>query len=220
MDYSVWKLSLIYTSAKLYCRNSHRKMFHKKEVLKYFVKFTRKHLPWSLSLNLKLTTCNFIKKETLAQLFSCEFLWESFQNSHTAEQPWATVSDKTVTCCSEVVVYSRAVLKVSENDWGNTSVRAHFQKSYRFEASNSREMWTLHTNLSVRVKRATLRNIYPRLAHLLILKLSGIHLVICPKKFQKLSGGHGCLVGEGFTGCCQYSLLKILPLLTLSCIML
>ena len=31
--------------------------------------------------------CNFIKKETLAQLFSCEF-WEIFKNTFLTEHPW------------------------------------------------------------------------------------------------------------------------------------
>ena len=43
----------------------------KKGVLKHFVKFTGKHLHQSLVL--KKVACIFIKKETLTQLFSCEF---------------------------------------------------------------------------------------------------------------------------------------------------
>ena len=42
-------------------------MFCKKGVLRKFAKFTRKHLCQ------KPEACNFIKKETLAQVFSCEF---------------------------------------------------------------------------------------------------------------------------------------------------
>ena len=49
-------------------------VFCKKGVLKNFEKFTGKHLCQILLFN-KVAggTCNFIKKETLTQLFSCEF---------------------------------------------------------------------------------------------------------------------------------------------------
>ena len=43
-------------------------MFYKKDVLRNFAIFTGKHLCQSL-----LLSCNFIKKETLSQGFSCEF---------------------------------------------------------------------------------------------------------------------------------------------------
>ena len=43
-------------------RNSHRRCSLRKGALRNFTKFTGKHL-----------ACNFIKKETLAQEFSCEF---------------------------------------------------------------------------------------------------------------------------------------------------
>ena len=49
-------------------RSSHPEVFCKKGVLKKFAKFTGKHLCQSLFLK-----SNFIKKETLAQAFSCEF---------------------------------------------------------------------------------------------------------------------------------------------------
>ena len=43
-----------------------------KGVLRNFVKFTGKHLCQSLFFN-KVAGLNFIKKETLEQVFSCEF---------------------------------------------------------------------------------------------------------------------------------------------------
>ena len=46
-------------------RSSHPDVFCKKYVLRNFTKFTGKYR--------KPETCNFIKKETLAQVFSCEF---------------------------------------------------------------------------------------------------------------------------------------------------
>ena len=46
----------------------------KKGVLRNFAKFTGKHLCQSLFFNkVADLACNFIKKETLAQVFSCEF---------------------------------------------------------------------------------------------------------------------------------------------------
>ena len=46
-------------------RNSRSEVFCKKGVLRNFGKFTGKHLP---------EPCNFIQKETLAQVFSVNFL--------------------------------------------------------------------------------------------------------------------------------------------------
>ena len=49
----------------------------KKGALRNFAKFTGKYLLQSLFFNnfadLKPQTCNFIEKETLAEVFSCEF---------------------------------------------------------------------------------------------------------------------------------------------------
>ena len=77
-----WKTSLIYfgetfvtlassKSRKSYDidSSSHQRCSIKKGVLKNFTKFTGKHLCQSF----RLKTCNFIKKEALAQMFSCEF---------------------------------------------------------------------------------------------------------------------------------------------------
>ena len=51
-------------------------LYDKKGVLKNFAKFTGKHLRQSL----EASACKFIKKETLAQVFSCEFC-KIFENS-------------------------------------------------------------------------------------------------------------------------------------------
>ena len=55
-----------------------------KDVLRKFAKFTGKHLGQSLFFN-------FIKKETLAQVFSCEFC-EIFKNIFFTEPLRATAS--------------------------------------------------------------------------------------------------------------------------------
>ena len=49
-------------------------MFCEKSVLRNFAKFVRKHLCQSVFFNkVAGAACNFIKRETLAQVFSCEF---------------------------------------------------------------------------------------------------------------------------------------------------
>ena len=58
-------------------------VFYKKSVLKNFVKFTGKHL--------RPEACNFIKKETLAQVFPCEF-YEISKNTFFIEHLWTTAS--------------------------------------------------------------------------------------------------------------------------------
>ena len=56
------------------CRSSRPEVLCKKGVLRNFTKFTGKHLRQSLFFNkVAGQACNFIKKETLAQVFSCEF---------------------------------------------------------------------------------------------------------------------------------------------------
>ena len=54
-------------------RRSQRKCSVRKGVLRNFAKLTRKHPCQSLFFNKGARACNFIKKETVAQLFSCEF---------------------------------------------------------------------------------------------------------------------------------------------------
>ena len=84
-------------------------MFFRKGGLRNFAKFTEKHMCYSLFFNkvagLRPATllkkrlwhrpkaCNFNKKETLAQVFSCEF-WEISQNTFFTEHLWTTASEK------------------------------------------------------------------------------------------------------------------------------
>ena len=81
-------------------RSSHRKSSVKRCVLKNFAKFTGKPLCQSLVLT-KLQACNFIKKETLTQMFSREFC-EIFKNTFVTEQPQTTASCKLANHCSHV----------------------------------------------------------------------------------------------------------------------
>ena len=68
----------------LYYRSNHQRCSMKKDVLRNFAKFTGKHLCQSL----------FFKKETLAQVFSCEFC-EISKNTFFTEHLWTTASDIT-----------------------------------------------------------------------------------------------------------------------------
>ena len=61
----------------------------KKDVLKNFAEFTGNYPQKSLSL--QASVCNFIKKETLAQIFSYEFC-EISKNTYFTEHLWATAS--------------------------------------------------------------------------------------------------------------------------------
>ena len=56
------------------CRSSHQTCSLRKSVLGNFLKFTGQYLCQSLFLlKLQTSACNFIKKETIAQIFFCEF---------------------------------------------------------------------------------------------------------------------------------------------------
>ena len=55
-------------------RGSHPEVFYKKGVLRNFAKFTGNTCARvSFLIKLQASACNFIKKETLTQVFSCEF---------------------------------------------------------------------------------------------------------------------------------------------------
>ena len=77
-------------------RSSHQRCSMKKGVFRNFTKFTGKHLCQSLFFNkvagLRPQTCNFIKKETLAQVFCCEFC-ENSKNTLFTEHLWTSASE-------------------------------------------------------------------------------------------------------------------------------
>ena len=72
-------------------------MFYKKDVLRNFEKFTGKHLCQRLFLNkvagLRPKACNFIKKKSLAQMFSCEF-FEISKNTFFHRTPLVAASER------------------------------------------------------------------------------------------------------------------------------
>ena len=85
---------LCFTSISLITiRSSHQRCFVKKGVFRNFAKFTGKHLCQNLFFN-KVAgggACNFIKQETLAQVFSYEFC-EISKNTFFTEHAWVTAS--------------------------------------------------------------------------------------------------------------------------------
>ena len=66
-------------------RSSGPEVFCKKVVLRNFTKFTGKHVPES-------QFCNFIKKEALEQVFSCEFC-EISKNTFLHRTPLVAASE-------------------------------------------------------------------------------------------------------------------------------
>ena len=75
-------------------RSSHWSCSVRKGVLRNFTKFTGKHPCQSLFFNkVAGQACNFIKKETLAQVFSCKFC-EISKNNFFVEHVWSTASIK------------------------------------------------------------------------------------------------------------------------------
>ena len=73
-------------------RSSHQRCSVKQGVLRNFAKFTGKHLRQSLFFNnVSGGASNFIKKQALAQVFSCEFCKIS-KNTLFTEHVWVTAS--------------------------------------------------------------------------------------------------------------------------------
>ena len=70
-----------------------QRCFVKRGVLRNFTKFTGKHLCQSLFFNkVAGQACNFIKKETLAQVLSCEFREISKNTFFTEHLRWLLLS--------------------------------------------------------------------------------------------------------------------------------
>ena len=86
-------------------RSKHRRCSIKKALLKDFAVFTGKHLylfnkdtlqrvdAATCRVESRSLACNFIKKETLAQVFSCEFC-EISKNNFFIEHLWTAASER------------------------------------------------------------------------------------------------------------------------------
>ena len=73
MIFVVYLFQCYFHFAKSIYRSSHPGAFCKNIVLKNIGKFTGKYQCKSIFFNKITGACNFIKKDTLVQLFSCEF---------------------------------------------------------------------------------------------------------------------------------------------------
>ena len=82
---------LFFSAAVWNARNSRPEVFYKTVVLTNFTKFSGKHLCQSLFLN-KVVPATLLKKETLAQVFSCEFC-EIFKNTFFYRTPPVAASE-------------------------------------------------------------------------------------------------------------------------------
>ena len=95
--YNLFRLKL----AVSHVRRGRPKVFCKKVILRNFAKFTGKHLCQRLFFNkvtgLRSYACNFIKKESLAQVFFCE-LCEISKNAYFTAHLCTTSSDMPKSC--------------------------------------------------------------------------------------------------------------------------
>ena len=100
-------------------RSSHPVVLNKKDVLRNFAKFTEKHLCESLVLNkVAGQACNFIKKQTLAQVLSCE-LCEISKNTFFKEHlRWLLLLwSKAEIRCSKIEAKIKTIsVKTSDKD--------------------------------------------------------------------------------------------------------
>ena len=95
-------------------------VFCYKRVLKYFAKFTEKHLCQSLFFfnKIQVDDCNFIKREALIEVFSCQYC-KSFKNIYFKNIClsgcfWSGCFRRIDFCYSEKVIWIGCVKKCSE----------------------------------------------------------------------------------------------------------
>ena len=82
-------------------KSSRIEVFCKKGVLRNFAKFIGKNLCQGLFLN--KVACNFIKKETLVRVFSCEF-WEFSKNTFYRWTPLVAATVKIYPTSAKVIL--------------------------------------------------------------------------------------------------------------------
>ena len=101
-------------------RSSHRRCSVRKGFLRNFATVTGKRICQSLFLN-KIAgwACNFIKKETLAQVFYCEFC-EISKNTFSTEYLWTTASKQRATCFIKWLYVKSSQFQV----WGASRLHA------------------------------------------------------------------------------------------------
>ena len=92
---NIFLLKVTEIHQELKYRSSRPDVFCKKVVLRNFAKFTGKHVYQSLFLIKLPEACNFIKKETMAQMFSCEFC-EISRNTFSYRAPPVAASESRI----------------------------------------------------------------------------------------------------------------------------
>ena len=110
------------------CRSSHWTCSVKNGVLRSFAKFTEKQLYQRI-----FKACNFIKKEFLAQVFSCEFC-EISTNTFFTEHLRTTASTNAILIHVRIIDQKPKSVYVSKNTYGTHMGKAkphdsHFQLS-------------------------------------------------------------------------------------------
>ena len=125
-------------------RSCHQRYYVRKGVVRNFPKFTGKHLCQSLFFN--KVACNFIKKETLTQVFSCEFCEifksTSFYTTPPVAASWqvlkALVIEKKIFAIPPVFENSKCISNFGEkrtifNSYNNPIVSPAPHLTQRFE---------------------------------------------------------------------------------------
>ena len=99
-------------------------MFFKKGVLRNFRKINRKTpVPESLfKIKLQADACNFIKRETLAQVFSCEFC-EISKNNFSYRTPPMAASELMVTFAVQSSFLRKFVADISQRSLADLEVQ-------------------------------------------------------------------------------------------------
>ena len=111
-------------------RNSRPEVFCKKSVLRNFTKFTGKQLCQSLFfLKKKALACNFIKKETLAQMLCCEYC-EISKNTFFYRTPLLAASKERKATKSILNLLLVNLLENFEHSWLRTQHLPRMVKMY------------------------------------------------------------------------------------------
>ena len=108
----------------MFAESSHPEVFCKKGVLGNFAKFTGKHLYQSPFC--RPHSCTFIEKETLAQVFSCEFC-EISKNTYFHRTTLVAASGLPKWRSNDQNCFIKKVfLNTSQNSQGNTCIKVSF----------------------------------------------------------------------------------------------
>ena len=106
-----------------FTRGNHQRCCREKDPLKSSAIFTRKQV--------LLSSCNFIKNETPAQGFSCEY-WKNFQIIFFLEHPWMNLSILQQLLAVYFEIIYRWQLSSSEKSLVGEKIIHMFQGFYRF----------------------------------------------------------------------------------------